>query len=70
MPVPFLRTSPAWLTAPSFKGELLPAVTVPMPGIKAGFKDARALQAGICTNALVHFDQLPIAISIVPVNGD
>ena len=29
--------------APSFSGELLPAVTVPMPGMKAGFERGQRL---------------------------
>ena len=39
--------------APSFSGELLPAVTVPMPGMKAGLSAASASHAAIGPDALI-----------------
>ena len=42
--------------APSLSGELLPAVTVPRPGMKAGLSAARVSQAAIRAHALIHVD--------------
>ena len=47
--------------APSFSGELLPAVTVPMPGMKAGFSAASDFEAGVGADALVAVDQNAVA---------
>ena len=50
--------------APSFNGELLPAVTVPMPGMKAGFSARQRFHAGVGAHALIEVDQDAVALFV------
>ena len=47
---------------PSFSGELLPAVTVPIPGMNAGLSAARLSMLAIGPHALVDLDEHAIAL--------
>ena len=55
--------------APSFSGELLPAVTVPMPGHEGRLERGEALQAGVGADALIAVDQDAVARFVAAPDG-
>ncbi len=56
--------------APSFSGELLPAVTVPMPGMNAGLSAASDARRGIGADALIAVDEDAVARFVAAPDGD
>ena len=56
--------------APSLSGELLPAVTVPIPGMNAGLSAARASSAGVRPHALILLDQDAVARFVAAPDGN
>ena len=56
--------------APSLSGELLPAVTVPMPGMKAGLQRGERFQAGVGADALIAVDEDAVAGFVAAPDGN